>query len=298
METSAPVRASARTTGTVRRSSSSSGTGSERGRVDSPPMSRMPAPSPASCRPCVTAASASNHSPPSENESGVTLTTPMIWKGRAMFAHWTLVHVRAHPLSVAGPDADGPCMGDHARRRAPGDAGREPSALERAQQRWGVERALLAHGAGLEEESDLARHLQRHLRHLPVVMLHDRWLPDGETVVAHLAVAPGGVTVIEEAADDLEPPLQVERLRGVFAARVELLRDAARVDRTAVLAPLWERLAAVRRIVADAAPVEGALCVPGAGRPQPLRPLSVHGILVGDAKAVAAFAARYGDLSD
>ena len=79
METVARLlRASARTTGSVRRSSSSSGTGSAPGRVDSPPTSRIAAPSAASRRPWVTAASRSNHSPPSENESGVTLTTPMI----------------------------------------------------------------------------------------------------------------------------------------------------------------------------------------------------------------------------
>ena len=41
-------------------------------------MSRMSAPSLARRRPCSTAASASRNSPPSENESGVTFTTPMI----------------------------------------------------------------------------------------------------------------------------------------------------------------------------------------------------------------------------
>jgi hypothetical protein len=130
-----------------------------------------------------------------------------------------------------------------------------------------------------------------------VVMLHDRRLGSRGVVVAHLAIAPGGVTVIEEAAD-LEAPLSVERLRGVFATRVELLRDAASADRTSALAPLWERLAAVRRIVADAAPVEGALCLPPSAAPRPLRPLTVHGIVVGDVRAVAAYAARTGDLSD
>ena len=47
------------------------------GRVDSPPTSTRSAPSAASARPCATAAAGSNQSPPSENESGVTLTTPM-----------------------------------------------------------------------------------------------------------------------------------------------------------------------------------------------------------------------------
>ena len=47
------------------------------GRVDSPPMSRMSAPSSSSRSACSTARSGRRNAPPSENESGVTLTTPM-----------------------------------------------------------------------------------------------------------------------------------------------------------------------------------------------------------------------------
>ena len=48
-----------------------------RGRVDSPPMSRMSAPSAISRRAWASAASASRNRPPSEKLSGVTLTIPM-----------------------------------------------------------------------------------------------------------------------------------------------------------------------------------------------------------------------------
>src|SRR5215204_321230 len=65
------------TTGSTRRSSSSAGTGAAPGRVDSPPTSRTSAPCPASAIPCATASSGSRKRPPSENESGVTLTIPM-----------------------------------------------------------------------------------------------------------------------------------------------------------------------------------------------------------------------------
>ena len=66
--------------------SKSSGTGSEKGRVDSPPISRISAPSAASFSPWATAASHDKKIPPSENESGVTLTTPMIhvWRPNSM----------------------------------------------------------------------------------------------------------------------------------------------------------------------------------------------------------------------
>src|SRR6185437_13036743 len=75
IETGEP--ASASSTGTTRRSSSSAETGSAPGRVDSPPMSTIAAPS-ASNRIAESAASpGSKLTPPSENESGVTLTTPI-----------------------------------------------------------------------------------------------------------------------------------------------------------------------------------------------------------------------------
>src|SRR3954454_2153169 len=80
IESCAPVSRSRSRTGTTRRRSSSASTGSAPGRVDSPPTSRIAAPSAASSRPCATASSWSSHSPPSENESGVTLTTPMTRK--------------------------------------------------------------------------------------------------------------------------------------------------------------------------------------------------------------------------
>jgi hypothetical protein len=74
---SAHSRASLSITGITRLSSSSTGTSTAPGRVDSPPTSSRSAPSPASFNPCATAASTSACSPPSENESGVTLTMPM-----------------------------------------------------------------------------------------------------------------------------------------------------------------------------------------------------------------------------
>jgi hypothetical protein len=53
-------------------------TGAAPGRVDSPPMSMMSAPSSARRRAWATAASVVAWRPPSEKESGVTLTMPMM----------------------------------------------------------------------------------------------------------------------------------------------------------------------------------------------------------------------------
>src|SRR5918995_3200693 len=81
MRASSPSAASPSTTGTTRRRSSSAGTGAAPGRVDSPPTSTIAAPSSTSRRAWRTASASSSNVPPSENESGVTLTTPMIWNG-------------------------------------------------------------------------------------------------------------------------------------------------------------------------------------------------------------------------
>ena len=65
-------------TGRIRRSSSSEETEAAPGRVDSPPTSRMSAPSRSSCNARAMAASESRYSPPSEKLSGVIFNTPMI----------------------------------------------------------------------------------------------------------------------------------------------------------------------------------------------------------------------------
>jgi hypothetical protein len=69
-------------TGMTRRNSSDSLTGTARGRVDSPPISMISAPSSMSWNVWSSAAEGSRNCPPSENESGVTLTMPMTKAGR------------------------------------------------------------------------------------------------------------------------------------------------------------------------------------------------------------------------
>ena len=87
MDTMAPASASARTTGTTRSASSLGETGVWPGRVDSPPTSMMSAPSSSMAMPRLTATWWSRFLPPSEKESGVTLSTPMIL-GRESEISW------------------------------------------------------------------------------------------------------------------------------------------------------------------------------------------------------------------
>jgi len=171
------------------------------------------------------------------------------------------------------------------------------SAAERADLRWGLERVLTQHAAGIPER-DLARALQQALRHLPVVMLHDRLLPSG-LVVEHLAIGPGGATVIAGwPVADLPAPLTVERLHGIFGARADLLRDGAAADRTALVGPVLERVAGVREVIDDWVSVESALCLDGDEPTARLRSLVVAGVTLAGPRAIAELAARDGDLHD
>ncbi|HEU4975839.1 MAG TPA: hypothetical protein VFT50_12165 [Baekduia sp.] len=188
-------------------------------------------------------------------------------------------------------------MWDASTNRSEEPDGRERAAgaFDRARTRWGMERVLLLHGPS-GEDGDLARVLQRHLRHLPVVMLHDRLLPDG-ALIEHLAVGPGGVTVIA-GLREAPLPLRLRRVLGVFGAHAELLQDGAGADRTGLLTPVRERVVAVRHVVDGAAPVEAALCLDESDATVTMHPLEVRGVLIAGPKAVAALAARPGDVAD
>ncbi len=199
------------------------------------------------------------------------------------------------PLQGMRAPADDPPM-ERAAHHDDGSDDEDRRALRRAQRRWGMDRLRLIHGepAGDEPEGDeledLARVLHRALRHQPVVLLHDRRV-EGASVIDHLAIGPGGVTVIG-ATRELRPPLRVARLSGVFGARAEGLHDAAG-DQTARIVELREQVFAIRRHIDDVVSVKGALCpqFPGVTG---ILPLDVGGILVGDAKAVAQLAGREG----
>ncbi len=69
-------------TGITLSNSTDSSTFSAPGREDSPPISRISAPSAARRNACSTARSTDANFPPSENESGVTFTTPITIVGR------------------------------------------------------------------------------------------------------------------------------------------------------------------------------------------------------------------------
>src|SRR5215211_1666199 len=234
MESRAPATsaASRSTTGTTRRRSSSSETGSAPGRVDSPPTSRMAAPSAASRRPCSTAASASRKRPPSEKESGVTLTMPMITGAR------TATQYRSAWLlgGAAGKPRAGQLRRGRGRRLALGRLRRE-RRRHRHGRRLGAKHLVLAlAGQQLDELLALDRlapqeDLGGRLELLPVLLEHRagrlmRLLDDPADLVVDL---PRDLVGVVGLGRELAPE---EGLAVVVAehARAELLGHAEAHD--------------------------------------------------------------------
>lgn len=143
-----------------------------------------------------------------------------------------------------------------------------------------------------------ARRLERHLSGTPVMLLHDRRMPGRvRENVDHIAVGPGGVTVID--AKNYRGRVRVERVGGLFSERRSVLTVAGR-DRTGLVDALERTMAAIQNLlrVAGEGDVDarGALCfVDAAGLPL-LGGQQVRGVLIDGPKAAARLAARDGQL--
>ena len=150
--------------------------------------------------------------------------------------------------------------------------GREP-AHERAWRR------------GAEGEERAAVRLERLLAGTGVVLLHDRQMPAARGNIDHLAVGPGGITIIDTKR--LVGKVEV-RGRGEHAQ----LRVGRR-DRSKLLDGA-ERQAAAVRAVAEGIDVRAALCfVDVAGLPL-IGQLRPRGVLIDGPRGVARLAKRRG----
>ena len=105
-------------TGTTRRTCSSASTRAAPGRVLSPPMSMMVAPSSTSCSAYCAASSALANWPPSLKLSGVTLTTPMIANGSSETTRSDPAVQKRRPCGSCAPW--GSPFGSRVIRAAPG----------------------------------------------------------------------------------------------------------------------------------------------------------------------------------
>jgi Nuclease-related domain len=144
---------------------------------------------------------------------------------------------------------------------------------------------------GADGEVRVARALERHLRkHDDVFLFHDRRLAGTRANLDHLAVGPGGITVID--AKHLKGRVQVRRDGGILRPRRERLFVAGR-DRSSLVEGLLRQVAAVREAF-PAADVRGALCFADVDGLPTLERLSVAGVAVCGAHGAARLARRDG----
>ena len=135
--------------------------------------------------------------------------------------------------------------------------------------------------------------LERHLRkHDTVFLFHDRRMRGTRANIDHLAVGPGGITVID--AKWLRGRIEVRGDGGILRPRRERLFVAGR-DKSKLVEGLLRQVAAVREAF-PAADVRGAFCfadvegLPTFGR------LTVAGLAVCGPRGAARLSRREGSL--
>lgn len=114
---------------------------------------------------------------------------------------------------------------------------------------------------GAEGEERVARRLEKHLAGTGVQLLHDRAIPLSLANIDHLAIGPGGVTVIDSKNVRGKP--EVVRRGPLLGKRSDHLLVAGR-DRTSLISgvetQLREVVAALTDLGVPETPVAGVLC--------------------------------------
>lgn len=152
---------------------------------------------------------------------------------------------------------------------------------------------------GAKGEIHVARRLEKHLAHTPVKLLHDRRvIGHGAANIDHIAVGPGGVTVIDTKR--YKGKVAVERVGGLFSPRREILRINGR-DQTKLIDGIERQLEYVRVVMRDSGDAEvdarGALCMADVDGLPLLGSLSVRGVIIHGPRKTAALCSRAGTLS-
>jgi hypothetical protein len=140
--------------------------------------------------------------------------------------------------------------------------------------------------------------LAKHLEGYEVKLLHDRRVPgQGNANIDHLAIGPGGVTVID--AKTHRGKIRVDRVGGLFCARRSVLTIGGR-DRTRLVDGVERQVELVRtalsRVGDDQVDVRGALCFTHVNGLPSLAQLIVREIIIDGPKPVAKLARRPGPL--
>jgi len=138
--------------------------------------------------------------------------------------------------------------------------------------------------------------LKKHLEGTTVRLLHDRRVPaHGRANIDHIAVGPGGVTVIDTKTN--RGPVRVERVGGLFAPRRSALM-IGRHDRSGLIKGVERQIGYVKSALKRAGHVDvdvrGALCFPDPDGLPLVRQLKVGEIIVEGPKPIAKLTQRPG----
>lgn len=147
---------------------------------------------------------------------------------------------------------------------------------------------------GADGEVAAARALERRLAATGVVLLHDRRLPRSRANIDHIAVGPGGVTVVDPKA--VTGQVRVEARGGLLRPRTQHLLVGGR-DRTKLVEGVERQVDAVRSAVPDGVDVRGVLCWLKREELPWLATLRVRDVPIRSVRGVAALAARPGPLT-
>jgi hypothetical protein len=153
---------------------------------------------------------------------------------------------------------------------------------------------------GAEGEECAANRLTKLLAGTQVKLLHDLRLPGhGAANIDHLAIGPGGITVID--TKNYSGKVTTERVGGLFSERRTLLKVAGR-DRTHLIDGIEKQIEVVRVVMnlVSPAPVEvrGALCFVNPDGLPWFGSQSARGILIDGTRGVVKLARRRGPLDE
>lgn len=178
---------------------------------------------------------------------------------------------------------------------------------QRARDRMGGVGVLLARATGdptgtkvwkqgAEGEERTAKRLEKLLRDSGVMLLHDRRIPrHGQANIDHLAVGPGGVTVIDSKTH--RGKVRVRSVGGLFSPKRQELRIGGR-NSTKLVQGVTRQAGYVRDALASGefanVEVRCALCFPKPEGLPLLRRLEIDGVMVDGPRRVAALARREG----
>lgn len=161
----------------------------------------------------------------------------------------------------------------------------------------GDPRSTTAWLQGAEGEEKVARRLEKLLREKDVTLIHDRLMPKSRRAnIDHIAVGPGGVTVID--SKNLSGKVRVQTSGGIFSASRSTLRVRGS-NRTRLVYGVQRQAEAVRELLASASiqvDVRAALCLASAEGLPLFGRLELSGVTIDGPSRVAKLAARPGTL--